>query len=282
MGNKFLSHIRETAAIAIVVRCFQNTNVHRVEGSTTPKEDLETILIELILADLETVQKGIDRYKKTSKNGDPKAQVGVRVCEKIYALLEKEIPANQIQFEEESELEVVRELQLLTSKNMLVIANLDESEVSLTAEEVNKKYNLTSQYIGIDSIIPISAKLESDLQDLSENEKTEFLSEYNITESGLNKLAKKAYHLLNLQTYFTAGPMEVRAWTITKGWKCPQAAGVIHTDFEKGFIKAEVISYSDYIEYAGEAGAKDHGKLRIEGKEYTVIDGDIMHFRFNN
>lgn len=282
LGNKFLSHIREAEAIAIVIRCFHNSNVHRVDSSTNPKDDLETIVLELILADMETAQKGIERYSRLGRNNDPLAVVGVAVCKKILETLEKELPASTISFKDEKELQVVGELQLLTAKNMIVVANLDETEASLTAQEVSDKYGLSNQYIQTDLIIPISAKLESDLQDLPDEDREEFLKEYNITSSGLNKLAQKAYALLNLETYFTAGPKEVRAWTIHKGWKCPQAAGVIHTDFEKGFIKAEVISYSDYTEYKTEQAVKDHGKLRIEGKEYIVQDGDVMHFRFSN
>ena len=281
LGNKFLSHIRETAATILVARFFEHPDVIHVNGKVDPKSDLETVLLELILADLETIQRACDRYAKTARGGDASAKAQLDYAQRISEKLESQLPASLCPPSTEEERIVHRELQLLTGKPMLVVANVGESDIHVTSEELFAKYDLSSLIPSADWIIPISAKLESELISLPTDEQELFLSEYGLKESGLVRLVQAAYRLLRLQTYFTAGVQEVRAWTIPQGAKAPEAAGVIHTDFEKGFIRAEVIGYADYDTYNGESGAKEAGKLRSEGKEYVVKDGDVMHFRFN-
>jgi GTP-binding protein YchF len=281
LGNKFLSHIRESAAILLVARFFEHPDVIHVNGKVDPKSDLETVLLELILADMESVQKGKDRYAKAARGNDKTAAACLAYTEKIFAVLEQEKPASEAKPEHEADFIVLRELQLLTSKPMMVVANVGENDIHLSGKELFDRYELGSLIPNPDWIIPISAQIEAELSTLPPEEQAEFLGTYGLEESGIIRLAKSAYSLLGLETYFTAGVQEVRAWTIPKGAKAPEAAGVIHTDFTKGFIRAEVIAYDDYVRCGGESGAKEAGKLRLEGKEYVVRDGDVMHFRFN-
>jgi GTP-binding protein YchF len=281
LGNKFLANIRETAAIILVARFFDHPDIIHVNGKIDPKGDLETVLLELILADLETVQKAKDRYNKQARGGDKSAQVRMQFVEQLEAALGDEKPASSVEASNEDAEIVVRELQLLTAKPVVIVANVAEDQVGMSPEELFATYELGAFIPSADWIIPISAKLEADLAALPADEQEAFLSEYGLKESGLDRLVHSAYSLLGLQTYFTAGVQEVRAWTIRKGAKAPEAAGEIHTDFEKGFIRAEVIAYADYVAGKGEAGAREAGKLRSEGKDYVVHDGDVMHFRFN-
>ncbi len=281
LGNKFLSHIRETAAIILVARFFDHPDVIHVNGTVNPKSDLETVLLELILADIEAVQKAKDRYAKVARGGDAAAKARLVYVEQLEQVLSNEKPASTLPASSDEEKTALRELQLLTSKPMLIVANVGENDIHTTGATLYEKYELSSLVPSADWIVPISAKLESELIALPADEQEMFLGEYGLKESGLVRLVQSAYKLLSLQTYFTAGVKEVRAWTVRTGAKAPEAAGVIHTDFEKGFIRAEVIGYSDYIAGNGEQGAKEAGKVRSEGKEYTVQDGDVMHFRFN-
>jgi GTP-binding protein YchF len=277
LGNKFLANIRETDAIAHVVRCFENTDVVHVAGKISPLDDIEIINTELALADLETVQKAIHRLQKQVKSGDKVAAADVATLEKIREQLNQGLPARTLSFTKE-EKERIKQIQLLTLKPTLYIANVAEDgftnnpfldEVQTIAAKENAK------------VVAVCAAIEADIAELDDAEKIDFLKELNLEEPGLDRVIHAGYQLLGLETYFTAGEKEVRAWTISIGATAPQAAGVIHTDFEKGFIRAEVISYQDYIKYHGEQGAKDAGKWRLEGKEYIVQDGDVMHFRFN-
>jgi ribosome-binding ATPase len=281
LGNKFLANIREGAAILLVARFFDHPDIIHVEGSVDPKRDLETVLLELILADLETVQKGKDRYAKLARGGNKAAESRRQYVEALENALSAQKPASSVPATNEEAAVALRELQLLTAKPMMVVANVSEEEAALTGADLFDKYELGSIIPSADWIIPISAKLEAELAALPEEDQAAFLAEYYLEESGLNRLIRSAYSLLGLQTYFTAGPQEVRAWTTRVGAKAPEAAGEIHTDFEKGFIRAEAIGFADYVACGGESGAKEAGKLRSEGKEYVVQDGDVMHFRFN-
>jgi GTP-binding protein YchF len=281
LGNKFLSHIRESAAILLVARFFDHPDVIHVHGKVDPKYDLETVLLELILADLDTAQKTMDRYRKAGKGGDKQAVAALGYVERVYAALEAGTPAATVPAVSDEDHIALREMQLLTSKPLLVVANVGEDQISATPEELYAQFDLKNLIPSSAWLIPISAQIEAELVALPEEEQAEYLDSFGLKESGLTRLVQSAYALLGLQTYFTAGPQEVRAWTIGKGWKAPLAAGVIHTDFTKGFIRAEVISYADYAQFKGEQGAKEAGKLRLEGKEYVVQDGDVMHFRFN-
>lgn len=277
LGNKFLSHIRETDAIVHVVRCFEDTNVVHVAGKISPSQDIEVINTELALADLETVDKAIARSQKGAKSGDKIALAEVALFEKIKQQLDQGQPARALTFTKE-EKAMLAQLHLLTLKPTLYAANVSESgftnnpyldEVKQIAERENA------------SVVVICAAIEAEIAELEDAEKKLFLDELHLEEPGLDRLIHAGYKLLGLETYFTAGEKEVRAWTIPIGATAPQAAGVIHTDFEKGFIRAEVISYQDFIQYGGEQRAKEAGKWRLEGKDYIVQDGDIMHFRFN-
>lgn len=277
LGNKFLANIRETDAIAHVVRCFENTDVVHVAGKIAPLDDIEIIHTELALADLETVQKAILRLQKQVKSGDKNAVVEVTTLEKIREQLNQGKPARALTLTKE-EKERVKSIQLLTMKPTLYIANVAEDgftnnpyldQVKTIAAQENAQ------------VVAVCAAIEAEIAELEDAEKADFLKELNLSEPGLDRVIHAGYKLLGLETYFTAGVKEVRAWTISIGTTAPQAAGVIHTDFEKGFIRAEVISYDDFIKYKGEQGAKDAGKWRLEGKEYVVQDGDVMHFRFN-
>lgn len=276
LGNQFLSHIRECHAICHVLRDFENDDIHHVSGSVDAKRDLEVILTELILADLQSVDKQIERVGKKAKSGDKEAKVELELLEKVKAVLESNQLANNMDLNEE-ELKIFKRFHLLTAKKYMIVANVTEDGFA--------NFNESTFRSKIDHpeipIIPISAQVESELADLTDAEAHEFLQELGADKSGLENLIQKSFELLGLENYFTAGPKEVRSWTIYKGSTAPVAAGAIHTDFEKGFIKADVIAYADYIANNGELGAKNAGKLRSEGKEYLVQDGDVIHFKFN-
>ncbi len=279
LGNQFLANIRECDAIAQVVRLFSDENVTHVHGGVDPLNDREIIELELILADLQTVEKRFQKAQSASKSGQKAAVIEFEVISRLYEHLQENKLAIHFEPQSDDEKLILRGLHLLTNKPFMYVVNVDENEVAkLDHEEIAKKLNLPSGT----SLVKVSAKIESELIDLDKEEAQMFLDELGLKESGLNQLIRSAYATLNLETYFTAGVKEVRAWTIPKGATAPQAAGVIHTDFEKGFIKADVIAYDDFVKFGGEAGAKEAGKLRMEGKEYIVKDGDVMHFKFNN
>jgi GTP-binding protein YchF len=279
LGNQFLANIREVDAIVHVVRCFDNDNIVHVSGKVDPKEDKEIIDTELQLRDLDSVDKRIHRVEKTAKSGDAKSKREHEVLIKFKAHLEQGKNARSLEMDAEPR-SYIKELQLLTDKPIIYVANVEETNVN-TGNKWSEILQKISDSEGAEMII-VSAAIEAQIAEFDDpDEKEMFLDEYGLKESGLSKLISSAYSRLDLITYFTAGVTEVRAWTIRKGWKAPQAAGVIHTDFEKGFIKAEVIKLADYQEYKTENGCKEAGKLAIEGKEYVVKDGDIMHFRFN-
>jgi GTP-binding protein YchF len=280
LGNKFLAHIREVDAIVHVVRCFEDDNITHVSGKVDPIGDIETINLELILADIESVDKKIERSRKNLKGGDKKVVAEVECLERIKEALYNDMPARSLDLTEDERL-LVRDLHLLTMKPVLYAANVSEDEVA-TADE-NPFVKIVKEFAEKENneVVSISAKVESEIAELEDEEKAMFLEELGLQESGLNRLIKAAYRKLGLYTYFTAGVQEVRAWTIRKGTKAPQAAGVIHTDFERGFIRAEVVSYNDLSAAGSMAGAKEKGQVRLEGKEYVVNDGDVMHFRFN-
>ena len=277
LGNQFLSHIRETDAIAHVVRCFENGDVVHVSGQVDPLSDIEVINTELALADLEAVSRGVDRNAKVAKSGDKEAVARQKVLEALKALLNEAKPARALKLSPE-ERALIREYNLLTLKPTMYVANVDEHGF-----ENNSLLDKVKALAAADGseVVPVCAALEAEIAQLDEADKADFLKDMGLTEPGLNRVIRAGYRLLGLETYFTAGVKEVRAWTIHKGDTAPQAAGVIHTDFEKGFIRAEVVSYGDFIAYKGETGAKEAGKWRLEGKEYVVNEGDVMHFRFN-
>ena len=278
LGNQFLSHIRETDAIVNVVRCFDDENVIHVAGKVDPIADIEVIQTELCLADLATVEKSLQRYSKVAKaGGDKEAQRLVDVLKKCEAALNEARPVRSIDFSKEEQA-VLKPLCLITAKPAMFVGNVDEHGF-----ENNTYLDRLQEYAAKQKapVVAICAKTESELADMSDEDKTMFLEEMGQTEPGLNRLIRAAFKLLGLQTYFTAGVKEVRAWTIHIGDTAPQAAGVIHTDFERGFIRAQTIAYDDFIRYGGEQGAKDAGKMRAEGKEYVVKDGDVLHFLFN-
>jgi GTP-binding protein YchF len=277
LGNQFLANIRETDAIANVVRCFSDDNVIHVAGKVDPISDIEVIHTELALADMSTVEKAILRHGKTVRAGDKEAAKLVAVLEKVQKALDGFHPVRAMGLTRE-ELASLQPLQLLTAKPAIYIANVDEKGF-----ENNPLLDRVKQYAAKEGapVVAICAKLEAEIADLSGEEKEIFLADIGLAEPGLNRLIRATYELLGLQTYFTAGEKEVRAWTVKKGATAPQAAGAIHTDFEKGFIRAEVIGYDDYVNLRGESGAKEAGKMRLEGKDYVVKDGDVMHFRFN-
>lgn len=278
LGNQFLANIRETQAIAHVVRCFENPDVVHVAGKVDPRSDIEIINTELILTDLDTVEKAILKANKIAKSGDKQAQQDLVVLEKLKTMLGQGKSARFCELETPASRELVMHLHLLTMKPVLYIANVDEKGFH------NNPYLDIVRAIAAEEnavVVPISATMESEIAQLSDEDKKIFLTDLGLTESGLDRVIHAGYALLGLQTFFTAGPKEVRAWTICKGAKAPQAAGVIHTDFERGFICAEVIAYADYVELQGEVKARDQGKLRIEGKNYVMQDGDVVHFRFN-
>ncbi|WP_028980920.1 redox-regulated ATPase YchF [Sporocytophaga myxococcoides] len=280
LGNKFLANIREVDAIIHVVRCFEDENIVHVGGKVDPISDKEIIDTELQLKDLESVDKKILKVEKIAKAGDAKAKKELAILNLFKQTLESGKNARSLQLNSEDELEAVADLHLLTIKPVIYVANVDEGSVIKGNKFVDTLKNGVAEENA--QVIVVCAAIESQIAELQEaEEKQMFLQEYGLDESGLNKLIKASYKLLNLITYFTAGVKEVRAWTIKSGWKAPQAAGVIHSDFEKGFIKAEVIKMSDYEKFKTELACKEAGKISIEGKEYVVEDGDIMHFRFN-
>lgn len=278
LGNQFLSHIRECDAIAQVVRVFEDKNITHVHDSVDPRRDIEVIETELILADLQTVEKRLGKAQSEAKSGDKKKAEYAAFIAKVNEILNNGKKVIDAGFTAEEQ-EMIKDLHLLTNKPFLYIANVHENEVGkINADDLYAKLNLPKTK----KIIPISAKIEEELGDLPMEEAQTFLNDLGLKETGLNSLIKAAYETLGLITYFTAGVQEVRAWTIHKGDLAPQAAGVIHTDFEKGFIRADVIRCSDLVELGSEQAAKDKGLLRMEGKEYLVQDGDVMHFFFNN
>lgn len=281
LGNQFLGNIRETDAIIHVLRCFDDGNVVHVDGSVDPVRDKEIIDTELQLKDLETVENRIKRVEKIAKvGGDKNAKVEYDVLLAYKAALEEGKSARSVEFETLEEQKAAKGLFLLTSKPVLYVCNVDEASAK-SGNKYSEQIAEIAKNEGAEMLV-IAAKTEEDIASLETYEdKQMFLEELGLEESGVNRLIKKAYNLLNLQTFITAGEMEVKAWTYYKGWKAPQCAGVIHTDFEKGFIRAEVIKYDDYMQYGSEAAVREAGKLSIEGKEYVVQDGDIMHFRFN-
>ena len=280
LGNKFLANIREVDAIAHVVRCFEDENITHVAGKVDPLGDIETINLELILADLESVEKRLDRVKKMLKSNDKKAQQEHDLLSRLQEALINEKPARSVELSDDDAV-IMKGIHLLTQKPVLYVANVREDEVA--DDEVNAYVRQVMDYAAVEGteVVVISAKVESEIAELDGEDKAMFLEELGIQESGLDQLIKAAYRLLGLDTYFTAGVQEVRAWTIRRGTKAPQAAGVIHTDFEKGFIRAEVIHYDELVSVGSMTAAKEKGLLRLEGKEYVVKDGDIMHFRFN-
>ena len=274
LGNQFLADIRETDAIAEVVRFFPDENIIHVDGKVDPQSDAETIKLELILADIATLEKSITRLEKEVKR-DKGVQPSLDVAQKLLAHLEADHRAFGCKLTEGERI-LSREFHLLTMKPMLYVANVDEEQLSAIHSGELVLSEITGQ-----KPIALCAKVESELAELDAEEAAEFLADLGVKESGLVTLIREAYKLLGLQSYFTAGPQEVRAWTVPIGTKAPQAAGVIHSDFERGFIKAETISYDDYVRLDGEKGARDAGRLRLEGKDYVVQDGDVMHFKFN-
>ncbi|EAD9148533.1 redox-regulated ATPase YchF [Listeria monocytogenes] len=280
LGNKFLSHIRQVDAICHVTRCFDDENITHVEGRVDPLDDISTINLELILADLETVEKRIGRVEKLSKQKDKDAVAEYNVLVKLREAFENDKPARAIEFNEEEE-KIVRNLFLLTRKPVLYVANVSEEDVS--SPDDNKYVQQVREFAASENseVIVVCARAEEEIAELEDEDKLEFLEALGIEESGLDQLIRSAYTLLGLATYFTAGVQEVRAWTFIKGMKAPQCAGIIHTDFEHGFIRAEVVAYDALLEYGSEQAAKEAGKVRLEGKEYEMKDGDVVHFRFN-
>ena len=277
LGNQFLAHIRETQAIAHVVRCFEDENIIHVAGAISPKSDIEIINTELALADLETVAKVKDRARRVANSGDKDAKVLAVLLERVQDTLERGLAVRAMQLDDHERL-LLRELHLITAKPVMYIANVAEDgfENNPLLDEVRA----ISASEGAE-VVPICNKIEAEVSELIDEERQEFLEALGIEEPGLNRVIRAGHRLLGLQQYFTAGPKEVRAWTVRIGARAPQAAAVIHTDFEKGFIRAEVIGYDDFVTHGGEQGAKDAGRWRLEGKEYVVQDGDVMHFRFN-
>ncbi|MFP3874394.1 MAG: redox-regulated ATPase YchF [Thiohalophilus sp.] len=277
LGNKFLANIRETDAIAHVVRCFENDDVVHVAGKVDPINDIEIINTELALADMESVEKALNRLGKMAKSGDKEAKAKVAVLEKVKVALDEGKPVRALDLVAE-EKQLIRDLFLLTSKPAMYIANVNDDGF-----ENNPLLDRVREYAATEGapVVPVCAAIEAEIAELDEAEMADFLNEMGLEEPGLNRVIRAGYELLGLQTYFTAGEKEVRGWTVRVGATAPQAAGVIHTDFQKGFIRAEVTSYEDFVKYNGEAGAREAGRLRLEGKEYIVQDGDVMHFRFN-
>ena len=278
LGNKFLANIRETDAIAHVVRCFEDENVIHVSSKVDPKADIEVINTELALADLDSVEKAIKRLGRVAKGGDKKAKEQIELLEsKLLPHLNEALPVRALKLNDD-ENGLIRELCLLTTKPTMYIANVDEEGF-----EDNPHLNVVKEVAKSEGaiVVVICNKLEAEIAELDDDERNEFLADLGMEEPGLDRVIRAGYELLGLQTYFTAGVKEVRAWTMKEGGTAPKAAAVIHTDFERGFIRAEVMAYEDFIQYKGEAGAKEAGKWRLEGKEYIVKDGDVIHFRFN-
>ncbi|MBN6187282.1 redox-regulated ATPase YchF [Aneurinibacillus sp. BA2021] len=282
LGNQFLSHIREVDAIAHVVRCFEDENITHVEGKIDPINDITTINLELILADLESVERRVERLGRKVKSGDKEAKAEYDVLVKLQEALENEKPARSLELTED-EKKLVKHFHLLTMKPVLYVTNVSEDGIHEAENGQNPYVEKVREFARAEGsgVVIISAKVESEIAEMEEEDKAMFLEELGLQESGLDRLIREAYTLLGLITYFTAGVQEVRAWTIRRGTKAPQAAAVIHNDFERGFIRAEVVAYDDLVAAGSMAKAKENGKFRLEGKEYVVADGDIMHFRFN-
>ena len=276
LGNKFLAHIRETQAIAHVVRCFENDDIVHVAGRIDPLADIETIDTELALADMETVERALERNARQTRSGDKEALARQALLEKLRAHLDTAAPVRSLGLGDQ--LDKLQDLHLLTAKPTMYIANVAEN--GFENNPLLDRVRASAAAEGAE-VVPVCAAIESEIAELPDEEKAEFLADLHLDEPGLNRVIRAGYRLLKLQTYFTAGEKEVRAWTIPVGATAPEAAGVIHTDFQKGFIRAEVIAYADYIACNGEQGAKEAGKWRLEGKEYIVQDGDVIHFRFN-
>ncbi len=278
LGNQFLANIKETEVILHIVRCFEDENITHVEGDINPIRDIEIIETELLLADIQTLQKKIERLSKQAKN-DKDAKEQLEVAEELIKFIDDGRAVREFSNKNEAFIRLNKDLRFLTNKEVIYAVNVSEDGLNsdnkyvLAVKDYAKKSN--------SDVLKICSKIEEELVGLDDEEKSEFLSSLGVSESGLDSIIRVGFSKLGLISYFTAGVKEVRAWTITKGTKAPQAAGVIHGDFERGFIRAEVIAYSDFIKYGGEAGAKDAGALRVEGKEYVVCDGDVMHFRFN-
>lgn len=280
LGNQFLGNIRETDAILHVLRCFDNDNIVHVDGSVDPIRDKETIDMELQLKDLETVEKKLDKVKRAAKTGNKEAQKEEAVLNRIKSGLESGTSVRAIEFSKDERIEFVKPLQFITDKPVLYVCNVDEESAATGNDYVEKVKTAVANEDA--EVVVLAVGTEADITELETyDERQMFLEDLGLSEPGSAKLIRGAYRLLNLDTYFTAGEKEVRAWTIPVGATAPQAAGVIHTDFEKGFIRAEVISYADYVSFGSEARVKEAGKMRVEGKEYIVKDGDVMHFRFN-
>jgi GTP-binding protein YchF len=279
LGNQFLGHIREVDAVAYVLRCFEDDDITHVENRIDPIADAETVETELMLADLESLEKRRIPLEKKAKSGDKDAKAQVALMDKGLALLREGKPARMASITPEEEA-AWQALQLLTSKPVLYVCNVDEASAA-TGNRFSEKVAERARQEGAGCVV-ISAKIEAELASLEPEERAAYLADLGLDEPGLNRLIREGYRLLGLVTYFTVGPKEARAWTVTRGTKAPQAAGVIHTDFEKGFIRAETIAYDDYVRLNGEAGARDAGRMRLEGKDYVVADGDVLHFRFAN
>lgn len=280
LGNQFLSHIREVDAIVNVVRCFEDENIVHVENSIDPVRDAELIGLELILADLESLQKRVNNLEKKSKNADKESKLQIEIGKRALEVLSVEKPARLTPIKDEDERKAFDSLQLITAKPQLFVCNLSEEEV-VAGNKYSKLIEEMGAKLGA-PVLRISAQVEAEIATLSsDEEKQEFLNAIGLKETGLSQIIKAGYQLLGLITFFTVGPKECHGWQLQKGSTAPQAAGVIHTDFEKGFIRAETISYNDYVQFNGEEGCKNAGKLRLEGKEYIVQDGDVFHFRFN-
>jgi hypothetical protein len=277
LGNQFLGNIREVDAVVHVVRCFEDSDVTHVEGKIDPIADIETVETELMLADLDSLEKRVDALEKKAKGGDKESKETLAIVQRSLELLRDGKPARLIERKPEEE-RIFRTLGLLTAKPVLYVCNVDEASAA-TGNAQSRRVEERAKQEDAASVV-ISAKIESEIAVLPPEERADYLAAIGLTEPGLDRLIRAGYGLLHLVTFFTAGPKESRAWTVTAGSRAPQAAGVIHTDFERGFIRAETIGYDDYVALGGEAGARDAGKLRLEGKDYVVADGDVMHFRF--
>jgi len=280
LGNQFLAHIREVDAIAHVVRCFEDSDITHVAGRIDPLDDIRTINMELILADLETVERRIERTRRQAKSGEKKFQQELAVLERLKQALEEERPARQVDLSNEERL-LVRDLHLLTMKPVLYVANVSEEEVARPFDNPHVQKVMEFAAAEGAEVVPISARVEAEIAELPAEERGEFLRELGLEAAGLERLIRQAYRLLGLITFLTAGEQEVRAWTIRQGTKAPQAAGVIHSDFERGFIRAEVVAYDDLMAAGSMAAAREKGLIRLEGKDYVVQDGDVIYFRFN-
>lgn len=280
LGNKFLAHIRQVDAVAQVVRCFQDENITHVEGDLDPLRDIEIINTELCLADMETLEKRMERVQKLAKSGDKKAPAELELLKRMMELLEQAQPARRLEMTPE-EREIIRDLNLMTLKPVIFVANVSEDEVATPDD--NPYVRKVKEYAAQEGaeVVAVSAKLEAEIAELSDEEAVDFLAELGLEESGLTKLIKASFKLLGLMTFLTAGEQEVRAWTIVKGTKAPQAGGKIHSDIERGFIRAEIVSFDDLAAAGSQAAAREKGQVRLEGKEYVMQDGDVTYFRFN-